>query len=902
MSAFSSKDYQQRVLESVEKYFTLCHQAGDADTAFYQATKALWGRGQTYNPLPGFASEMPYFCLRVPTGGGKTYLAARSVALVNTHLLHTGHSVILWLVPSDAIREQTLKALREREHPYHLALREAGPVTVMGLEEARSITRATMDTSTVVIVSTVQAFSRENMQGLKVYESSGALMQHFDQLAPEQRASLLKDDGGRAPFSFANVLRLRRPFLVVDEAHNARTAIRFATFERFNPSGIMELTATPDLEDVPSNVLHSVGAMELKLEDMIKLPVMLQAEPDWQVCLGDAIARREALEQLADGEHRAGAPYLRPLVLVQAEPRRQDVDTLDVHRVRDELIGNHRIPPEQIIVATGEERGLESIEREYPLGISDPGCPVRFVLTQKALAEGWDCPFAYVLVGLASQHSGTAVEQLLGRVLRQPGAAARASTPLNRSYAFVRSADFARVANALRDGLVEGAGFDRKDVSQFVAAQKPEQDALDFGRRERLVFTPVAATLARKPRLAALSNEVKGKVEWNSADRTLTITSPLTESEAEEVQQTVADEASRAVLAEAARASRTTAIDHFRTPAESGERLRVPQLAIRQQGELQLFDDPEVLDYPWELSGYAAAPTQSDISALGAASRIAEGGTLDVDGEGQVKVSFLPGLQRDLGLSYTPEHWDETRLAAWLCRNLPEPSVTHASKRAFVAAWLRALLEHEGFDLARANQLKFTLRTLLQEAIRRLRKQAVSAAYQQALFGEGRADRVATSNEFAFEFHPQAYAPSRDYDGRSFGSWDFRKHFYGRIGDFDSGEEFECAVQLDRLAQQGRILHWVRNLMNKPGCGFFLQKATGRFWPDFVCELPDGRILVVEYKGAQGWTDAADDRQIGALWAELSGGSCLFVMVRDRQWQQIEELLDPAPNLIAPRS
>lgn len=893
MSTFVRKDYQQRVLDSVETYFTLCHRTGDADTAFYQATRELWGQGQKFHSLPGFSTEMPYFCLRVPTGGGKTFLAASCVALVNSHLLHNERSVILWLVPSDAIREQTLKALRDPGHPYHHALREAGAIMVMDLDEAKSITRATLDTSTVVIVSTVQSFSRENTQGLKVYESSGALMQHFEHLPPAQRDGLLKNDDGTVPYSLANVLRLRRPFLVVDEAHNARTLIRFATFERFNPSGVMELTATPDMEDVPSNVLHSVGAAELKLEEMIKLPVLLEAEPDWQVCLGDAIARRDELQNLADDEHRRGAPYLRPLVLVQAEPRRQGVDTLDVERVRKELMDNHRIPADEIVVATGEERGLVVLDREYRLGIADPACPVKFVLTQKALAEGWDCPFAYVLVGLSSLQSGTAVEQLLGRVLRQPDAKARDSAPLNQSYAFVRSQDFARTANELRDGLVNSAGFDAKAVKEFVVAQRAEQKRLDLGGRGKLIFTPVVAVLPEKPSLGSLSDSIKQKVEWDKVSRTLTVIAPLTESEGIELQQSVKNEAAKQAIAHAADTSRTTAIEFFQTPAELGERLRVPQLALRHQGELQLFDDPEALDYPWELSGYAAVPTRADISALGAASKVAEGGKIDVGADGKVKVNFLPDLQRDLGLSYQPEHWDETRLAGWLCNNLPEPSVTHASKLAFVAAWLRALLEHDGFGLARANQLKFAVRSLLQDTIRRLRREAVTQAYQQTLFGEGRSNRIATSDAFAFEFHPQAYAPSRDYDGR-FGQWDFRKHFYGRIGDFDSGEEFACAVQLDMLAQQGRIKYWVRNLVNKPGCAFFLQKAAGRFWPDFVCELPDGKILVVEYKGAQGWTDAQDDRDIGGLWAELSDGKCRFVMVRDQKWQQIEDVLDSA--------
>lgn len=890
MSPFAPKDYQARVLESVRRYFEACNATGNANTAFYQLTGELWGRHQAFNPLPGFAPDMPYFCLRVPTGGGKTFLAASSVALVNTHLLRSEHSVVLWLVPSDAIREQTLKALRQLDHPYHHALKQAGPVTVMDLDEAKSIPRATLDTSTVVIVATAQAFAREETRHLKVYASSGALMQHFDNLPPAVRDHLLKDGDGAIPYSLANVLRMRRPFLVVDEAHNARTEIRFNTLERFNPSGVIELTATPDTDKQPSNVLHSVGAVELKAEQMIKLPVMLEAEPDWQQCLGDAIARRDELQKLADDEHRSGASYLRPLVLIQSEPRREGMETLDAKRVKQELVENHRIPVDEIVIATGEERGLEEIDRRYKLGISDPACPVKFVITQKALAEGWDCPFAYILVGLSSQQSGTAVEQLIGRVLRQPDARARATPALNQSYAFVRSSDFARVANELRDGLVRSAGFERKDAGQFVAAQKPGQSGLDFGGRAKLVFKPVAIALPKKP---AIPDVLKDRLEWDKASKTLTINAPLSETETDEMVERIADEAVRAAIVQAAEASRTTAIEPFLTPAETGERLRVPQLSLYQQGELQLFDDAEVLEYPWALSDYQAAPTRDDLSALGLASRVAGGGTIDVTAEGQVKVGFLPDLQRDLGLSYTPEHWDETRLAAWLCRNLLEPSLTHASKQAFVSAWLRKLLDTEGFNLARANQLKFILRKLLDENIKQLRREAVNRAYQQVLFGEGRESRVAVGDGFLFEFDPQNYAPSRDYDPRKseYGHWDFRKHFHGRIGDFDSKEEFDCAVQLDMAAQAGRMKFWVRNLVNRGGGSFFLQKAGGRFYPDFVCALNDGTILVVEYKGAHGWTDAQDDRDIGELWAELSDGKCRFVMVRDRQWQQVEEAL-----------
>lgn len=899
MTHFIPKQYQQDpasgggVLDSVEAYFKACHQQGHASLAFTAVTESLWGQGLPYRPLKGFSPGMPYFCLRVPTGGGKTWLAAKSVALVNTHLLRTPHSVVLWLVPSKTIRDQTVRGLKNPKHPLNAALREAGPVTVLELAEAKSITRATLDTSTVVIVATRQAFQVEDEESRKVYESSGTLMHHFENLTPAQRDGLLKD-GDTVPYSLANVLRLRRPFVVVDEAHNSRTELAFDTLARFCPSGIMELTATPDMERTPSNVLHSVSAAQLKAEQMIKLPVVLETEQNWQHCLSNGIARRNGLQALADEERRGGAPYLRPIVLIQSEPRRSGLDTLDFERVRQELMKNHNIPEEEIVVATSEEKGLEAVDAAYPLGISDLACPVKFVITQRALAEGWDCPFAYVLVSMASLHSATAVEQLLGRVLRQPGATHRAALALNQAYAFVVSSNFAETAAALRERLVQGAGFNRKDVKDFVVAARQEQQIFDLeGLEGHAIIRPVVVTLDENPNLKAAPKEIRAtlndKVDFDKKTSTLTIRAPLTADETEALVQLVSTPLAKAAIEAAAKESRTTAIEFFRTPAEEGKTLLVPQLALRVQGVLQLFDDPEVLDYPWALSMFHAKPTPENLTVLNAALKVAEGGIIDVDEvSGLMFQDFLPDLQRDLGLAYTPEHWDTTKLAAWLCNNLPEPSLTHASKLAFVAGWLSDLLAQPNFDLARANLQKFLMRNLLEARIRELRRDAVNRAYTHTLFDDGNEERVTVSNQFTYDFRPEAYAPSRDYDGR-FGLHRFRKHFYSRIGDFDSKEEFECAVHLDIEAQKGRLESWVRNLARREGASYFLQKASGRFYPDFVCKLNDGSTLIVEYKGGDRWKEAADDRLIGELWANMSGETCQFVMVTNKQF----ELIDP---------
>jgi type III restriction enzyme len=625
---------------------------------------------------------------------------------------------------------------------------------------------------------------------------------------------------------------------------------------------------------------------------MIKLPIVLETEPNWQQCLADAIARRDELQALADQGRRKGASYLRPVILIQAEPRRAGVETLDVDKVRQELIINHNIPSEEIVVATGEEKGLEDVDAKFAKGIADEACPVKYVITQKALAEGWDCPSAYILVSMATLHSSTAVEQLLGRILRQPEAKHREHAALNQSYAFVASRDFADTAAALRDSLVTGAGFDRKAAAEFVAAANPEQARMDYNAHpDRIIIKPVVVELTEKPNMKALPKALKEKVTWNEQEKSLTIAKPLSADEEIAVIEAVKSNAAKQAIAQAAEASRTKAIEFFQTPAELGVRFAVPQMVLNIQGDLQLFDDPEVLDYPWDLSVYDAAPTPDHLKLLDAALKVSEGGEIDIDdATGKVTTRFLEDLQRDLGLAYVPEHWDDVKLAAWLCKNIPETSITHASKQAFVAKWLHELFAGGRYDLAKANRQKFLIRNMLGQRIKDLRLKAVNQSYQETLFGDGYSSRVQVNDNYQFVFHPQAYAPSSDYDKRTstYGVYDFRKHYYGRIGDFDSKEEFECAMRLDMLAQKGEIEFWVRNLVRKEACSFFLQKAEGRFYPDFICQLKNGKVLIVEYKGADRWDAAKDDRLIGGLWAELSGGKCHFVMLKNKEWEVID--------------
>jgi type III restriction enzyme len=227
---FQLKDYQEGALQTLRSYFRACDDLQDADEAFYHITR------RAYNSIkePSELADIPYICLRLPTGGGKTLLACHSIVIANKELLKRDNSLVLWLVPSNAIKEQTLNALKDIEHPYYQALENTlGRVTVLDLGSALYLQQNIILGSTVIIVATIQSFRVEDKEGRKVYSSAGALKHHFQNLPKEIHDILDQDDKGVIPYSLANVMRIHRSLVIVDEAHNARTELSFDTLARF---------------------------------------------------------------------------------------------------------------------------------------------------------------------------------------------------------------------------------------------------------------------------------------------------------------------------------------------------------------------------------------------------------------------------------------------------------------------------------------------------------------------------------------------------------------------------------------------------------------------------------------------------------------------------------------------
>ncbi len=871
------KRYQEKALEWLGRYYERCRalqEAGDrfpVATAFTSITAEIYGGGLPYSPvaqLPG----IPYVCLRIPTGGGKTVVGCEAVAVAQKELLRADRSLVLWLVPSDAIRRQTLERMKDRKDPYRIALEtKLGTVEVLDIEEAMNVTRATLDGATVIVVATMQAFRRKDTSQLKVYESSGALMSHFENLPAELISILEKKPEGNFDYSLANVFRLRRPFVIVDEAHNARQPLAFETLKRLNPSGILELTATPNtkretvtyegekVENPPSNVLFSVSAYALKAEEMIKLPIYLRYREPWDALLGDAIRLLKELQDDAEKEIAGGGKYLRPIMLLQAQPEYKDKTSITVDQVKRAL-REFDVPEEQIAIHTGDIRDLEKPEN---LNVLSPTCRLRFIITVQALKEGWDCPFAYVLFSVAELSSGRAVEQILGRILRMPHAARKKREALNGSYAFVASTKFDAAAKALKDGLVE-AGFEKQEAGELVV-----ELALDGTRTPIVPAGPVTVMLPASPATAPPLS-VFGDVTWDADAKTLRIERPLNAEQETALIAIFADTKTKAVVAEACsrRAGRTAAPPtREQSPSQRGEVFEVPVLAVKQGDFFRQFEADDIDEcMEWslseadaELTGFLVPTEQRGIK-------------IDITDNETLQQDFIPLNDAQQQLLQTSAAWPVGQLVYWLDRSFAHADLTEAETGIYFTRTVGKLIDERKFSAESLTAHRHRLAKAVAEKIKILRREARRKAMEELLFSEA-SSPVFVSAAATHRYDPNKYPYTTRYSGLA-----LPKHYYEVIGDLNS-EEYECAKA---IAYCDGMEFWVRNLDSEPESSFWIQTSSDKFYPDFVCKLKMGKFLVVEYKGGHlaENTDSREKERLGQLWQARSNGQCLFLMIK----------------------
>lgn len=429
------------------------------------------------NRLSGIGRPVPNICLKVPTGGGKTLLGASSVERINTDFFERNTGFILWVVPSDSIYKQTLKALSNRESLYRQILDRTGVGKVKVLQKNNSFHPQDTKNFLCVMLLMLQSAGRQSKETLRIFRDSGKFPLFFPDIDDYFANQKLLDAcpnldtynwidsnfvGGlkKIPIkhSLGNVLKLIQPLVVIDEGHRAYTEKAKNALMDFNPRFILELSATPNKKSHESNVLVSVSGELLKNEEMIKLPINIFGlkSKDWKKALAKGHETLQSLSKDAVRLLSVENRYIRPIQLIRVERTGKDQrEKKFIHSedVREYLIKNFNVNPAEIKVksATKDELKNEDLLSEYSR--------VRYIITKEALKEGWDCPFAYILTILSKTKASVAIEQMIGRVLRQPDTQKTSIESLNQSYVVCRDQNTAEAVEGIKKGL-ENEGMD----------------------------------------------------------------------------------------------------------------------------------------------------------------------------------------------------------------------------------------------------------------------------------------------------------------------------------------------------------------------------------------------------------------------------------------------------------
>jgi type III restriction enzyme len=528
------KDFQEKALDCLDKYLDelrvheskaeKIRKANESETdpdlkrPMPDFPRLAWEQMQKANLLPefrwhiqysgrkdGMDNDVPNVCLKIPTGGGKTLLAAHAVSHIMGRYLRQNHGFVLWIVPNEAIYTQTKKHLMDREHTYRQTLDRAAAGRVKILEKDDPLNILDVESHLCVMLLMLQSANRETKETLRLFRDRGNvhgffpamddIQAHFALLGKVKNLSCYgqRDNlGAVAHESLGNVLRLLRPVVVMDEGHRAYTASAMDTLFGFNPSFVLELSATPKdrPKDMPprfANWLVEVAGTDLQGAQMIKLPinVTVKAGEDWKLCLRGSFDYLEKLQRHADKLLANTSRYIRPILLVQVERVGKDQREKNVIHSEDarQYLLDLGLDKAAIALKTSETNELNQPEN---IDLLSRTCPVRVIITKQALQEGWDCPFAYVLCSLAASHNQNAMTQLVGRILRQPETRYTEDELLNESYVFCHHVKTKDVINAIKaglekDGMADVAGQVRETANGSVQGKKKRT----VGRREK---------------------------------------------------------------------------------------------------------------------------------------------------------------------------------------------------------------------------------------------------------------------------------------------------------------------------------------------------------------------------------------------------------------------------------
>lgn len=885
------KAYQKDIIADLKRYLEIMQEQKNYLKAFalFWEEKSAPSLGKYQDLLPG----VPNLCFKVPTGGGKTLLACASLSAIFAALPLQKIKAVVWLVPSEAILTQTLKALKDPRHPYRQKIDADfnGRVSVYSKQEllnGQNFNPTVINEQLSIMVLSYDSFRSSNREGLKAYKENSNLAIFTKVLGTPENPIDKADE--TALFQIINQLN---PVIIVDESHHARTKLSWEMLQNFNPAFVLDLTATPKKE---SNIISYTDAIQLKKEHMVKLPVIVYNRDRQEDVLIDAIDLRRNLEEIAQKQQAVTGRYIRPIVLFQAQPKGKE-EAATFEKLRQKLV-EAGIPAEEIAIRTSEVNELKNVD------LLSPKCKIRFIITVNALKEGWDCPFAYILASLANRTSQIDVEQILGRILRLPYTAANIEKPLNMSYVLTSSENFQETIKRIVKGLND-AGFSDEDyrLSNQVAlsaAQATGQMTMSL----TLPDLPQAETVTdiQTGTLATEENDeefFEGFGYFDSAS----VSEALERRQAEKVAAATSGEEqakSQALLMleEASRASRSydealenAAKNNFslgKVPArevraqvkaypvkakfrEDIENLRLPQFFLKiPEGSLFEQDGEAFLERESLVKGISFRQETSCIDfEEDDKDEIMQ---IDViEGEGGLPKALMM-KSRDVALF--KEYFDslppERRIAyckAIILEKINRLNMVSSRHLEEYIGRIVADMKRDQLSRLEKNPLRYA------DKIKQTIQDILAKRYKKAFNTQLAAGKIVCHPSYQL---PIAIAPARVTSA-------YARSLYKAEEEMNSLET-ELVLRLTNL---NNIRWWHRNLANT---GFFINGFT-KHYPDFIIKTENGNIVLVETKGEHlANEDSKLKINLGRSWSAAAGDQFKYFMV----FADAEKALDGA--------
>lgn len=869
------KPYQAGVIRDLDRYLDYVQQQQRYDTAYNLFWQDAVG---AYDPLNGTGMRpyqnnvpgVPHVCVKVPTAGGKTFIAVNALRTVFDAFPPDRPKAVVWLVPWSNLLDQTVKNLSNPAHPYRQKLDSLfnHRVTIYqkkDLLQGANFNPAVVQAQLSVFVLSFGSLRAAKKEDRKIFEENDALAAFATQGRSgdgSPSAHVLADTDETA---LINVIRSLTPVVVVDESHNAESDLSVDMLRNLNPSFILDLTATPKKN---ANIISFVPAIELKKEHMVKLPVIAYNHREKSQVVESALNLRRQLEVLAKAEQKAGGRYIRPIILFQAQPRVGEVGpahgNTTFQKLKDQLL-KLKIPEEQIKIKTADINELNGID------LMSPRCPVRYIITVNALKEGWDCPFAYILASLADRSSAVDIEQILGRVLRQPYVMQHTNALLNVSYVLTASARFTETLQSIIRGL-ESAGFSKND---YRAVDTPETPALRTTEQVLSTFLFPESAVAEP-----VSDEIDPtRIEFDPTDERVpdesaagqpvsvaAITQLATEKNLafEQEIRAQAQAEPNSILQELGdKVKKVRLKDDFAAIAQT---LRLPQFYLDVPGT-GMFGTGErvLLNQESLLSGFRLADEDLKINWD------------SVDSE-----LYSVDLERAAGNQYQPVYLQIDNFAvreALVDYILAKPrqgqikDLAHRMRQQVGDMYpipdqqIKQYLERiiGGFDAERIRDMlarEYVYKDKIRKKIKALSDKYAEEQFKKLLT----VGKITVEQGFTFkkEIVPGPVSKS------------LGKSLYEQEGSMNSFEE----RIISELVALPNVLFWHRNLGR--GKGFAINGFKSNHYPDFVLYTRNDTLILLETKGDdRDNSDSAAKNRLGQKWAEQAGKSYRYFMVFD---------------------